>query len=104
MTECAKIFVKIIESVCWTKGWGTNGFTERFPDHDHSAELAWLVDNGYLFHFQKRGTHSRYRIANRHVSDMYGITKKGWAVAGKYVDAAGIKLAYQQPYYPQRPQ
>ena len=102
MTECGMVFVNIIKSVCWTKGWGTNGYTERYPSQEHKAELDWLVDNGYLFHFQKRGTHSRYRIANYHISDMYGITAKGWSVAGKYVDSYGVELEYQQPFYPKR--
>lgn len=105
MTERAKIFVKIIESVCWTKGWGTNGSTECFPEHNGGVELKWLVDNGYLFHFEKeveqkhRNWRYRYRTQQR-----FGVTRKGWSVAGKYIDAAGIELQYQQPYYPQRPQ
>ena len=100
MTDCANVFVKIIKSVCWIKGFGTTGVTEMYPSFEYKNELDWLVKNGYLFHFQKRNTHSRYRIANGYMSDMYGITQKGWAVAGKYIDNAGIELNYMYDHLP----
>lgn len=110
MTECGKVFAKIISSVCWTKGWGTTGTTECFAEQENGAELEWLVSNGYLFHYQrekcdkKRNWRYRYRTA-----DIYGLTKKGWAIAGKYVDAAkkeieGYEIAYQYESYPHRPE
>ena len=103
MTKCAKVFCKIIQDICWIKGWKTNGYTERFPHLDGTEnELQWLVDNGYLFYFTKRNTHSRYKIANNYLSQMYGITAKGWNIAEKYVDNYNISLNYQMPYYPRR--
>ena len=103
MSKCGEVFCDIIKVICWIKGWGTNGATERYPQYDGTAkELQWLVDNGYLFYFTKRRTHSKYKIANRHLSQMYGITEKGWSVAGKYIDNYKINLEYQMPYYPRR--
>lgn len=102
MTEHAKVFISVIKSVCWTNGWGTNGTTRMYPNFENGKELSWLVDNGYLFHFQKRETHSRYKVANNSMSDRYGITSKGWNVAGRYIDCAGVELEYQQPYFPKR--
>ena len=104
MTQYGMVFVDIIKSVCWTKGWGTNGTTEMFPSSENSKELAWLVANGYLFHYERvecdkhRNWRYRYRTAQR-----YGITSKGWAIAGKYIDCAGIELRYMYDRYPKRP-
>lgn len=42
------------------------------------------------------------------MADYYGITQKGWAIAGNYVDAAteeieGYEIDYQFDHYPRRP-
>lgn len=109
MTETGKIFSNIIFEVCWIKGWGTTGTSRQFPNSRYGKELNWLVDNGYLFHYQRTvettrgGCHYCYNTA-----DIYGITKKGWKIAGRYVDAylkehPDAELSYQFDWYPRRP-
>lgn len=110
MTETGKLFAEIIYGICWTKGWGTTGTSRQFPDQSHGEELKWLVENGYLFHYQytaenkKRNWRYRYSTA-----DIYGLTKKGWSIAGKYIDAyvkeinPDRKLEYMYDWYPRRP-
>lgn len=105
MTECGKVFVYIITSVCWTKGWGTTGITTD-PYKEHIVHLNWLVENGYLFHYRTtlskgRGRYGQYG-RRYYEADTYGLTKKGWAVAGNYIDASGTELQYQFPHYPTR--
>ena len=110
MTERAKVFAYLISSVCWTKGWGTTGATSD-PYSEHLVHLNWLVDNGYLFHYRatKSRGRGRYGQYGRHYyeEDIYGLTKKGWAVAERYVRAAereipGYEIRYQFPHYPTR--
>lgn len=106
MTERGKVFVNIITSVCWTKGWGTTGTTTMHPNISNGEDLKWLVDNGYLFHYHTKLSRSRGRYGQYgrtyYDADIYGLTKKGWSVAGKYIDASGEELRYQFPYYPTR--
>lgn len=55
------------------------------------ADLDWLVDNGYLFHYVWNGKKgSKQDWGHYHNTDhhIYGLTKKGWSVARKYLDAA----------------
>ena len=105
MTECGKVFVQIISGVCWTKGWGTTGVTSH-PYDEHKVHLNWLVDNGYLFHYRTKYSRLRGRYGQYgrryHEVDTYGLTEKGWAIAGKYIDASGEELRYQFPYFPTR--
>ena len=109
LTKCGKLFAFIIKDICWKKGWGTTGTSVQFPSTD-GPELEWLVSNGYLFHYQRdvinRHRNWRYRHS---IENIYGLTKKGWAIAGKYVDAAkkefkDFELEYQYDYYPRRPE
>ena len=106
MTDKAKLFTRIITSICWTKGWGTTGTTQMHPKYDGEEDLKWLVDNGYLFHYHTQLSRSRGRYGQYgrryYDADIYGLTKKGWSVAGKYVDAAGVELRYQFDHYPTR--
>lgn len=108
LTERGKVFADIIKDICWTKGWGTTGITKRFPDTKNGAELEWLVSNEYLFHFRKEETnHNRNWRYKTCMADYYGITKKGWAIAGNYADAAtaeieGYEIDYQFDHYPHR--
>ena len=53
-------------------------------------DLNWLVENGYLFHYVWLGKSNcskqswgAYHSTYHHI---YGITKKGWAVAHKYLE------------------
>ena len=105
MTECGKVFVYIITSVCWTKGWATTGITTD-PYKEHIVHLNWLVENGYLFHYRTTFSRGRGRYGqygrSYYEADTYGLTKKGWEVAGNYIDAAGTELKYQFPHYPTR--
>lgn len=109
LTARGKVFADVIKDICWTKGWGTTGITKRFPDTKNKAELEWLVSNGYLFHFCKEETnHNRNWRYKTHMADYYGITQKGWTIAGNYVDAAaeeieGYEIDYQFDHYPRRP-
>ena len=112
MTEKAKLFAEIIHSICWTKGWGTTGTTQRHPKYDNENGLQWLVDNGYLFHYHTQLSKSRGRYGQYgrgyYDADIYGLTKKGWAVAEQFVSAAekeipGYEIRYQFDYYPKRP-
>lgn len=105
MTERGKVFVQIISNVCWTKGWGTTGVTSD-PYDEHKVHLNWLVDNGYLFYCRVTRSRGRGRYGQYGrkywEEDAYGLTKKGWSIAGKYIDASGEELRYQFPYYPTR--
>ena len=109
MTSTGKVFAYIIQSVCWTKGWGTTGTTRMFPSINNGEELQWLVDNGYLFHYEietyDKHRNWRYKYST---ADIYGLTRKGWAIAEKYVKAAEAedpeyKIGYQYEHYPRRP-
>jgi hypothetical protein len=53
-------------------------------------DLNWLVENGYLFHRVwngKRGSKQSWGGWNATDHHEYGITRKGWAVAHKYLEA-----------------
>lgn len=112
MTKRAEIFSRIIESVCWTKGWGTTGTQRRFPDLCEEEKLAldWLVSNGYLFHFQREEINKRRNWRySKTIADRYGVTKKGWEVAPKFVKVAmeelpGFALQYRYDWYPRMPE
>lgn len=114
MTERAKFFAGIISTICWTKGWGTTGTTQMFPNLNPSdgEHLQWLVDNRYLFHYHTQLSKSRGRYGQYgrryYDADIYGLTKKGWAVAEQFVSAAekeipGYEIRYQFDHYPKRP-
>lgn len=109
MTRKGKVFTQIIICACWTKGWGTTGTKQMFPDIEDGEELNWLVENGYLFHYQymKHNKHRNWRY-EWSTTDIYGLTKKGWEVAGKFIDEyirenPEFKLEYQYDCYPKRP-
>ena len=107
MTATAKCFVSLVKGICWTKGWGTTGTTERFPalDIEESKSLEWLEENGYIFHYvrDEYDKHRNWRYAHR-TAHRYGITKKGWGVAKKFILASGEELRYQYDSYPKMPE
>lgn len=111
MTDRGKAFAKVIRDVCWVKGWGTTGTARRFPgiDKEEAKALYWLVENGFLFHYEqdRYDKHRNWRYKHP-TADVYGVTKKGWSVAEMYVRAAekeipGYRINYQYDYYPHRP-
>lgn len=110
MTRRAEIFARIIASVCWTKGWGTTGTCRMYPEQENGEDLQWLVDNGWLFHYQYEAYNKarNWRYA-RSDADIYGLTKKGWSVAKQFVKVAekeieGYVIDYQYDSYPRMPE
>lgn len=109
MTTTGKVFTEIVLWVCYNKGWGTTGTDRQFPNQEYGKELNWLVENGYLFHYQYTEENKRRNWRYRYsTADIYGVTKKGWQIAGKYVDAylkenPDQKLEYREDSYPRRP-
>ena len=98
MTTRGYAFKDIANTIVILYGYGSRKTTEvheccltpacgcKYTQED----LNWLVDNGYLFHYVwngKRG--SKQSWGGWHSTDHheYGITRKGWAVAQRYLDA-----------------
>lgn len=93
MTGKGKAFTKIASGVYERFGFGSTKTVTLYincldivDDGYSKDDLDWLVKNGYIFHYQVERYNSkrnwRYRY---HTDDIYGLTKKGWSVAHKYI-------------------
>ncbi len=93
MTSKGRAFIRIASEVYEKFGFGSTKTVTLYPralDYFHDGfseyDLKWLIKSGYIFHYQverynpKRNW--RYRVR---VDDIYGLTKKGWSVAHKYI-------------------
>lgn len=93
MTGKGKAFTQIASEIYERFGFGSTKTVTLYPncldivyDGYSKYDLDWLIKNGYIFHYQvercnpKRNWWYRY-----HTDDIYGLTKKGWSVAHKYI-------------------
>ncbi len=92
MSGKGKVFTEIIEEIYERYGFGSTKTVTMYPRAiefcrcGYSAyDLEWLVKNGYLFHYEveryDRKRNWRYKFRT---DDIYGVTKRGWAVAHLY--------------------
>lgn len=93
MTTKAQAFIRIASEVYERYGFGSTKTVTLYPrqldiiyDKFTQYDLEWLIKNGYIFHYQvdrynpKRNWRYRWRT-----DDIYGLTKRGWSVAHKYI-------------------
>ena len=62
----------------------------EFQNENCETELNWFVENGYLFRYEIERTlhntgHGRYHRKWKVKEQIYGLTKKAWAIVDKYV-------------------
>ena len=108
LTKTGSIFKKLAEKIVLKYGCNSTKTIEGYNVDDcreYQQELEWLVDNGYLFRYEKcfkqRQCHisTYFDLKAKHGEDhfnpktyfIYGLTKKGWDVSRHYVDAEKIE-------------